>query len=111
MAVAERLTTELNGSQSGKTEVRNTRVEFREDSSGDEAVYIILTLANPTAGQQTWPIDDLWALRREVREIKTEAEKDAKDIIDFPWFIVFEPEKPSELEDEGLQEIVTVDDE
>ena len=111
MVVADRLTDELKNRHAGKTEVRDARVRVQDDSSGEPALYIVLTLANPSRGQPTWPTDDLWALRREVRAIKNRVEDELEDTIDLPWFVVFEPERPSELEDEGLHEIVTLDDE
>jgi hypothetical protein len=84
-------------------------VRFQEDSSGQLALYLVLILANPPKGQATWPTDDLWALRRAALEAKTRVEAKSKDTIDLPWFVVFEPEKPAELEDEDLREIVTLD--
>jgi hypothetical protein len=110
MVVADRLSDELKEHQAGKTEVRNASVRFEEDASGHEALYIVLTLANPVRGQATWPVDDLWALRRDVLEIKTRAEHDLKEPINLPWFVVFEPEKPSDLEDEGLREIIDLNE-
>ncbi|HLH14145.1 MAG TPA: hypothetical protein VKV16_05100 [Solirubrobacteraceae bacterium] len=109
MVVADRLPDELREHQAGKTEVRDAKVRFEQDASGQEALYIVLTLANPSRGQATWPIDDLWALRRDVLEIKTRLEMELKDPISLPWFVVFEPEKPSDLEDEGLREIIDLD--
>jgi hypothetical protein len=110
MVVADRLPDELRDHQAGKTEVRDAKVRFEEDASGTEALYVVLTLANPTRGQATWPIDDLWALRRDVLAVKTRLEHDLKEPIDLPWFIVFEPEKPSDLEDEGLREIIDLNE-
>jgi hypothetical protein len=110
MVVADRLSNELKEHQAGKTAVRDAKVRFEEDASGNEALYIILTLANPARGQATWPIDDLWALRRDVLEVKTRLERELKDPIDLPWFVVFEPEKPSDLEDEGLRAVIDLDE-
>ncbi len=110
MAVAERLPDELRNSQAGKTQVRDVHVRFQEDSSGQLALYVVLTLANPGKGQPTWPTDDLWELRRIALAAKMRVEAEHEDTIDLPWYVVFEPEKPAELEDEGLREIVTLDD-
>jgi hypothetical protein len=106
MVVADRLPDALREHQAGTTEVRRAAVRFDEDSSGAEALYVILTLANPTQGQETWPVDDLWALRRDVLEVKDRLEAEHDEAIDMPWYVVFKPEKPAELEDEGLREIV-----
>jgi hypothetical protein len=109
MVVADRLPNELRKHQAGKTEIRDADMRFEEDSSGEQALYIVLTLANPPKGQQTWPIDDLWALRRDVLTIKTRVEDELNEPIDLPWFVVFEPEKPSELENEDLREVINLD--
>jgi hypothetical protein len=109
-AVADRLPDELRHSQVGKTEIRDVDVRFQEDSSGQLALYLVLTLANPPRGQSTWPVDDLWALRRSALQAKTRLETQHKETIDMPWFVVFEPEKPGALEDEDLREVVALDE-
>jgi len=110
MVVTDRLSDELRAHQAGKTEVRDAKVRFEVDASGEEALYVVLTLANPTRGQATWPIDDLWALRRHVLEIKTRLERDLNEPVELPWFVVFEPERASDLEDEGLREIIDLNE-
>lgn len=110
MVVADRLPDALRQHQAGRTRVLDAKVRFEEDASGDEALYIILTLANPARGQATWPVDDLWALRRDVLEIKTRLENEHKEALNFPWFVVFEPEKPSDLEVDDLREIINLDE-
>ncbi|HEY1456967.1 MAG TPA: hypothetical protein VGF15_00485 [Solirubrobacteraceae bacterium] len=109
-AVADRLPDELRERQAGKTEVRDVKVRFEEDGSGREALYLVLTLANPPRGQPTWPVDDLWSLRRVALETKTRLEAKHKETIDMPWYVVFEPEKPGALEDEDLREVVNLDE-
>lgn len=110
MVVADRLPDALREHQAGKTEVRDARVRVEADGSGNDALYIVLTLANPSRGQATWPTDDLWALRRDVLEIKTKLE-DEHGSLDLPWFVVFEPERPAHLENEDLLEVINLDDE
>lgn len=110
MVVVDRLPDVLRDSHAGKTQVRDVRIRFQEDSSGQPALYVVLILANPPRGQSTWPVDDLWALRRAVAAAKTDLETELKDEVDLPWFVVFEPENPSALEDEDLRETVTLDD-
>src|SRR5580698_1598399 len=110
MVVADRLPDELRNSQAGKTAVREVDVRFQEDSSGQLALYVVLTLANPPRGQSTWPVDDLWALRRIALKAKTGLEATYKETVDMPWFVVFEPEKPGALEDEDIREIVPLDE-
>ena len=58
---------ELAGQETGQTTVKADTVEEREDSSGERALYIVLTLSDPPRGEDTWPVDDLWALRSKVR--------------------------------------------
>ena len=72
------------------------RVELREDSSDRQALFVVLVLSDPPSGLETWPVDDLWALRREVREAVADQVPD----LAIPWFVVFEPEHP-DLPDAG----------
>ncbi len=86
------------------TRIRNASLRFEEDSSGREALCIVLTLADPPQGQRTWPPDDIWALRRDVLDIKTRLEDELREPIDLPWFLIFQPERPTELDSEPSQQ-------
>jgi hypothetical protein len=107
MAVMEQLPDALRalaGQEVGKTRVKAIRVEEREDSSGQRALYIVLVLSDPPAEQDTWPVDDLWALRSKVRTAVATIES-----ITEPWFVMFEPEHPGELDSDDLGEQLDAD--
>jgi hypothetical protein len=95
---------ELEGQGAGQTRVKAVRVEERDDSSGQRALYIVLVLSDPPAGQDTWPVDDLWALRSRVRAAVATSES-----ITEPWFVMFEPEHPGELDSGDLSEQLDAD--
>ena len=71
----------------GRTLVRDVRVERHPDSSGEDAYYVTLVLADPPVGQDTWPLDDLRRMRGAVRRALGQASD-----LDATWYVVFEPE-------------------
>lgn len=93
----------LQGLKSGTTRVVSARVQRGEDSEGEPALFLELTLTNPAAGEETWPIDDIWALRRQISDVVASVEE-----ITGPWFIRFQPEDPGELEPTDLDEQLDV---
>jgi hypothetical protein len=98
MATVEQLPPALKDKSAGATIIKDVRVEVREDSSDRMALFVVLVLSDPPNGLETWPVDDLWELRRTVRVAVIERLPD----LDMPWFIVFEPEHPDLLdEDDG----------
>lgn len=96
MATVERLPPALKDKSAGATIIKDVRVDVREDSSDRLALFIVLVLSDPPHGLETWPVDDLWALRREVRKAVAEKIPD----LEMPWFIVFEPEHPDLLDED-----------
>jgi hypothetical protein len=80
----------MTSRSAGDTVVRDVRVDVREDAFGDEALFVVLVLSDPPEGHESWPVDDLRALRRFVRDYLTENTPDLAT----PWFVVFEPEHP-----------------
>jgi hypothetical protein len=89
--------------QSGTTRVLSATVRRREDSEGEPALFLELTLSDPPRGEETWPTDDIWALRRQIRDVVAGA-----DELTEPWFIRFQPEHPGELEPTDLDEQLDV---
>ncbi len=89
----------LQGLKSGTTEVLSAKVRHEADSEGEPALFLELTLTNPPPGEETWPIDDIWALRRKVRDVVASI----GDVTE-PWFIRFYPKDPGELEPSDLEE-------
>jgi hypothetical protein len=108
MVVVDRLPEALRDKHAGATEVRNARVRVEEDSSGQPALVIALTLNDPPRGRDTWPVEDLWELRKIVLVVKTELESELGPL-DLPWAVAFEPESSEELDSEDLREIVVLD--
>ena len=96
MATVERLPPALKDKSAGATIIKDVRVDVREDSSDRLALFIVLVLSDPPRGLETWPVDDIWALRREVRSAVAEKIPD----LDMPWFVVFEPEHPELLDED-----------
>lgn len=89
----------LRGLKSGTTEVLSAKVRHDEDSEGEPALFLELTLTNPPPGKETWPTDDIWALRRLVGDVVASIDK-----VTEPWFIRFYPKDPGELEPSDLEE-------
>jgi hypothetical protein len=100
MVVADRLPGELRNRNAGVTYVKDVKVELREDSSEEPAFFVVLVLSDPPTGHESWPIDDLWALRRITREVIDEIKEELEPNWNLPWFIVFEPEHPELLNDD-----------
>lgn len=98
MATVERLPPALKDQSAGATIIKDVRVEVREDSSDAPALFIVLVLSDPPSGMDSWPIDDLWELRRKVREAVAESVPG----LDMAWFVTFEPEHPDLPDDEAL---------
>jgi hypothetical protein len=86
MAVIDAIRPAMKDQTVGNTPVRDVRVETREDSFGEPAMFVVLVLADPPVGADSWPIDDLRAMKHWVRDFLSKLE------IDIPWFVVFEPE-------------------
>jgi len=57
------------GRQIGRTRVQAVDVDLHDDGTGEPAVFIEITLPEPT--QPTWPAEDTQEVRRRVRELVT----------------------------------------
>jgi hypothetical protein len=91
--VLDTLPEALKDSTDGTTKiavVRDVRIELREDAYDGRAFEITMVLADPPPGAETWPIEELWTIRRVARDIVANAMRENN--IDLPWFVVFEPE-------------------
>jgi hypothetical protein len=113
--VDELLPQELTGQFAGKTKVKDVRVDVREDSSERPAVFITLILSDPPKAAETWPVEDLWALRRMVREAKDRAEatwrsENKSDPPELPWFVEFQTTREEVLDWEDIDESLDPDD-
>lgn len=92
------LRTSLRTLAVGGTVVSDVRIRRGEDAEGDAALFVVLVLKNPEG--ETWPIDDIWELRRIARE------RISPFRLDSPWFLELEPEEPDELDPDDIGEQV-----
>ncbi len=86
----KKLPAELHGKSAGETFIRDVRVDLREDSDDRTAAFVVLVLSDPPSGMEAWAVEDLWQLRRIVRQ----AINDELPELELPWYVVFEPENP-----------------
>jgi hypothetical protein len=70
----------------GNLRVVSVHVLRGEDSEGQPALFIEPTLTDPPEEAGTWPVDDIWQLRRLVRDALNGLEG-----IDLPWFVFAVP--------------------
>jgi hypothetical protein len=103
MATIEKLPDALRDRTAGKTRVIAARTNVGEDSEGRPALFITLVLSDPPG--ETWPVDDLWALRRDVQSIIAEVDPS----LELPWFMTFEPENAEQQETDDTHEQVEAD--
>jgi hypothetical protein len=95
----------LTNRTAGRTRIVGVRVRYGEDSDGDPALFVKLMLSDPPAGMDTWPVEDVWELRRAVRDVITGLEPQPN----VAWFISFVPESAEELEPDDLAGEVEID--
>jgi hypothetical protein len=103
MATVEKLPDALRDRTAGATRVIEARAHVGEDSEGRTALFVTLVLSNPAG--DTWPVDDLWELRRGVQSVIAEVDPD----LDLPWFVTFEPENAEQQETDDTREQVDAD--
>jgi hypothetical protein len=84
----------------GSIRVRHADAELTTDHEGDPVVRVRLTVSDPPAGDSTWSLDDVDALRQETVRLAQEADADLPYVV-----LALYPETPdderSEEEDEG----------
>ncbi len=99
--VLDRLPAELEERWTGGTKVQGAKLTTEEDSSGDLAVFVTVMLSDAPRGQDTWPVEDVWMLRRLVQESVDEIAPDLAT----PWFLRLVAEHPEtfEAEDEPVE--------
>ena len=79
----------------GSVSVHDLKISLGEDSEAQTALYADVVLADPAG--DTWPIEDVQALRREIRDILSH------DPPPVPWYVLLRP-KNEQLADEELDE-------
>jgi hypothetical protein len=65
---AAKLADAMRGRSSHDVTVVGVETELRFDRDGDEYLLVELVLSAPTAGSETWPVDDTVQLRAEARD-------------------------------------------
>lgn len=91
--------------EEGETRVVDARARVTEDSEGAPAVHIELTLTTPPPGRETWPVEDIWALRRTVRDIMLELDPESTTA----WFLTFLPEGREEFAPEDAEDEIELE--
>jgi hypothetical protein len=81
---------ERRATEAGATRVISVRLSEGEGNDGGPALFV--TLSNPPGELGTWPVDDLWALRRIVGDALSQLGDD-----DARWAVRFEPKDAGEL--------------
>jgi hypothetical protein len=100
MVVVDKLPDALRDQRAGTTRVVSARARLGADSEGRTAIFVTLVLADPEG--ETWPVDDLWELRRSVQAVINRVDPE----LDVPWFMEYEPESTEQLEPEDTQELL-----
>lgn len=69
----------LRESPFGEVTIREVRAF--EGHGEDAYVHLIVYADDPSAGENTWPVDDVFKLRRRVIELAVESEMDLPQIV------------------------------
>lgn len=88
------LASSLNGRRSGSVEVLDVVVDVGEDRDGVPAVNLTAVLTDPVPGSDTWPLDNLLPLRRDIRTLANEIGLEA------PVYLWFKPESDPPQDDD-----------
>jgi hypothetical protein len=89
----------------GQTQVIAVRTRLRADPGGDDAIIIKLVLADPPDNLETWPVEDLWAIREMTSAVIREVDPDGM----VPWVISFESEDAGDLDTDDSAGEVQID--
>ena len=98
VAAGRQLAEGLVGAAFGSLRVRRAHVFFHEGSTEDQsALFLVVTLSDPKS--DTWPVEDLMKLRRQLRH-------DSRQLnVPVPIFIELEPETDAvQADDVGVSE-------
>lgn len=79
------LASKLKSRRPGTVEVLEVRVEVAEDRDGVPAVNLTAVLADPPPGADTWSLESLLPLRRDVRALANQIGLEA------PVYLWFKP--------------------
>lgn len=86
----------LPGHRAGAVEVRSATGHLSADEDGEPLLRFSLTVSDPPENQETWPLEDVQAIRLHVQSLASEADAE------LPYAIVsLQPETPDPPEDES----------
>lgn len=94
--VLERLPDELEHQRSGPVQVLGVDIRVQPDSEGRDAAFIVVTLSDPPAGEETWPTEDIWRLRRRVGRAIRHLDPE----VSLPWFLQLQTADPDDHGDD-----------
>lgn len=85
-AAGQELASVIKGWSSGGVEVRDVHYDIAEDRDGIPSINLTVVLADPPAGTDTWPLEEILPLRRVVRSRANEMDLEA------PFYLWFLPQ-------------------
>ena len=71
----------LNESPFGDVKVRDIRAQEQADFDDNDYVHLVVYAEDPVAGEDTWPLNDVFELRQRVLELATESDIDLPQIV------------------------------
>jgi hypothetical protein len=71
----------LNESPFGDVRIRDVRAREQTGFNDDAYVHLVVYAEDPAAGADTWPVRDVFELRRRVLELATESDVDLPQIV------------------------------
>jgi hypothetical protein len=93
----DRVRGELVGQVEHDTRIERVELTIGEDADGNPALFVNLTLTDPADGE-TWPTDDVQALRRRVRDVVLELLHEEV----LRWYVNFAPETAPDVDDSDI---------
>lgn len=94
---AHRLRDSVAKLEVGSIRVRDASLRFDENALGEVAAFLDLTLSDPRSGADTWPLDEVLDLHRQV---DLQAERAG---LTPPWHVTLRRESPEEPEEEASE--------
>jgi hypothetical protein len=106
-AVLDEISPALKSRAEGTTkiaQIREVLTDIRTEDDGRWTIVLTFLLADPPKGMETWPVEELWELRRVAREVvpqsisknlqelANERDIDVDDLPPISWTVEFKPE-------------------
>lgn len=90
----EALRSRVSSLRAGDYEVRDVVAEWGTDSEGIDALFLTVVLEDPA--EETWPLDDILALHRDIGDIAIKLQVPVR------WYVRTEAETPEVFDPEDL---------